>query len=894
MDLGVEIRSWEKRRSPLVIVMSLLFLVLMISSCSGKGEKPATTVISMEGTEVALLPEDTPLPVSSLTSTSQLLPDLVVASISIEWEMFEDCLDVPRTAIYWINIKIANTGEVGAGSFRVSITGYWEEIIIKRLRPDESITLEFEWIDLDLDVGESVWVSVDDDDKIFESDESNNDLGREILAPGGFPSCPPTPEPTPCPEPVPIPLLPPDQQMRISSLHMINTTTGWAVAGVEDDDEHILHTDDSGSSWQDVTPPQMTMNCGQDSLHAKGYFHSAEVAWVTYYEPMHGRGPYGVWHTLDGGVTWELSSFLQRNTDTFGGFFTWPIIEFIDSAHGWVLMDYFLGAGSHGAELFRTVDGGRSWELIPEAYLTRGNGLDMIDTKHGWETSNHPIVVYMGLAVTDDGGHTWEFQELPYPSELLDVEEYNPFSCYVSSPRLGSTQKGSVVVQCERDYFLYTSADGAQTWESKFIPGGPPEFITPMIGWTIEAPESDDVDVDETKPLALYRTDDGGQTWREITTVDWYGQLSFVSEKVGWALVESGDVTALLHTKDGGETWERLIPHTVSHEVTPSIDITPQLFIPSELHTIKPGNVHELQVIAEVPAEEATQLGFHPNGDAVFITNDDGTLTRWILDGTSIPATAKIHTDWIYALDFSLDGYWIATASKDGTLMLEGLYGYQGILTEDLQTLIVDDSELTCVAFSPDGSTLAAGNEDQTIQMWQFSEWGLDTEFFGSLDGHTGWVWDVVFSPDGRTLASASSDRTVRLWDPETGAELHTLIGHTSTVRKVAFSPDGQTLASASWDGTLKLWDVPTGQELHTLREHNGWVNDVAFSPDGELLASGSADGLAFLWDPDDGDVLGVLRDHNSGIRALAFSPDGRTLATVSEDGNLRFWGVIP
>jgi WD40 repeat protein len=415
-----------------------------------------------------------------------------------------------------------------------------------------------------------------------------------------------------------------------------------------------------------------------------------------------------------------------------------------------------------------------------------------------------------------------------------------------------------------------------------------------LIGWAIEVPESDDVDVDETKPLHLYRTADGGQTWREVTTVDWYGQLRFESEKVGWALVESDAKTVLMHTTDGGETWERLIPRTVSYEVTPPIDVTPQLFIPSELQPIEPGNVHELQIVAEVPAENATQLGFHPNGDAVFITHDDGTLTRWIIDGTSAPSIARIHTDWIYDLDFSLDGYWIATASKDGSLKLEGIYAYQAIPTNDLQTLIMDDIEVTCVAFSADGNTLAAGNEDQAILVWQYSEWGFDTELLSSLEGHTGWVWDVVFSPDGRTLASASSDRTVRLWDLEGGAGLHTLIGHTSTVRRVVFSPDGQTLASASWDGTLKLWDVPTGQELHTLSEHDGWVNDVAFSPVGELLASGSADGLVFLWDPDDGDVLGILRDYNSDIRALAFSPDGRLLATVSEDGKLRFWGVTP
>src|SRR5262245_45484368 len=82
----------------------------------------------------------------------------------------------------------------------------------------------------------------------------------------------------------------------------------------------------------------------------------------------------------------------------------------------------------------------------------------------------------------------------------------------------------------------------------------------------------------------------------------------------------------------------------------------------------------------------------------------------------------------------------------------------------------------------------------------------------GTLKGHTKAVVCVAYSPDGKTLASGSLDTTVKLWDVRTGKERATLKGHTDKVWSVAFSPDGKTLASGSHDKTIKLWDVQTGK----------------------------------------------------------------------------------
>ena len=85
--------------------------------------------------------------------------------------------------------------------------------------------------------------------------------------------------------------------------------------------------------------------------------------------------------------------------------------------------------------------------------------------------------------------------------------------------------------------------------------------------------------------------------------------------------------------------------------------------------------------------------------------------------------------------------------------------------------------------------------------------------WLGTL-GHIGWVRAVAFSPDGTTLAANSDDNTVFLWDIASQKQLATLKEHVDpsvfsgafSVRSVSFSPDGTLLASGAEDGTVLLW----------------------------------------------------------------------------------------
>ena len=78
--------------------------------------------------------------------------------------------------------------------------------------------------------------------------------------------------------------------------------------------------------------------------------------------------------------------------------------------------------------------------------------------------------------------------------------------------------------------------------------------------------------------------------------------------------------------------------------------------------------------------------------------------------------------------------------------------------------------------------------------------------------GHHGEVNALVWSPNGTMIASGSDDHTVQIWNVKNGTTLLTYKGHSDNVDALAWSPDGTRIASGSWDDTVKIWEALPGK----------------------------------------------------------------------------------
>jgi WD40 repeat protein len=203
---------------------------------------------------------------------------------------------------------------------------------------------------------------------------------------------------------------------------------------------------------------------------------------------------------------------------------------------------------------------------------------------------------------------------------------------------------------------------------------------------------------------------------------------------------------------------------------------------------------------------------------------------------------------------------------------------------------------IQCLAFSPDGKTLASGGRDGKVKLWDVATGKNIADFQAhSRDarGAKGMVAGVAFSPDGKTLATCGNDRTVKLWDVTTGA--NTVTFHRVTVPSappLAFSPDGKMLICDD-----QLFDLARKTDRPIIERSMSFCFWAAFDADGKLLIASSNGGWPdlpcfWLWDEKTGKKVHTCEGKvkNQLIYCAEFSRDGKTAISIDGWHTIRLW----
>ncbi len=183
--------------------------------------------------------------------------------------------------------------------------------------------------------------------------------------------------------------------------------------------------------------------------------------------------------------------------------------------------------GSTGGGVWRSADGGRSWENISDGFFGGSIGAlavseydpNVIYVGGGEETLRGNVSSGRGVWKSEDAGKTWKQMGLLNSRHIARIRIHPRNPDWVYAAVLGDLFKSS------EERGVYRSKDGGQHWERVL-------FVNPDAG-------AADLILDPNNPRILYAS-----TWRVRRT-----PYSFSS---------GGEGSSLWKSTDGGDTWQEL------------------------------------------------------------------------------------------------------------------------------------------------------------------------------------------------------------------------------------------------------------------------------------------------------------------------------------------------
>jgi WD40 repeat protein len=264
-------------------------------------------------------------------------------------------------------------------------------------------------------------------------------------------------------------------------------------------------------------------------------------------------------------------------------------------------------------------------------------------------------------------------------------------------------------------------------------------------------------------------------------------------------------------------------------------------------------------------------------GDLIAVVGDDHFIFLYDVAQKRFTHQALQHSDWVRAAKFSPDGTQLATAGNDRRLLIANV--------DDLETPVIEKKHPVAVidvAFSNDGSKIATVGFDHKLRIFD----ARDGQKIGEMgcacnDNHT-----VAFTRDGTWIAAGGRCGTIKVWDTETQSLVTTFKHHRQRVRSLRFTEDRRILSVAD-DQRICLTDPSQPDTAIKLPRQAGKLFAAQILGN-EFFATSGSNNMITLWSLSEMTAIGLLQGHTGTVSCLS-ATDGM-LVSGGFDTTFRIW----